>query len=355
MVYDIDSDRYNYHHNSKMPRLRRIFLSPSRFLLTVATISAFGFYLYTSNLTANSRFVDNGVLDRRLEKFVADDNTGDSMDFKPETGLPLDLNYTRNISKLIFNRVGKCGSRSMVHTIDILARKNNFPNMKSQVFTQKRLNEQEQAEFVAEVDVLDPPYIYNRHIDYVDFSRFGSEQPYGINLIRDPLDRTISFYYYTRFGDATYQREAGATMKDLNQTFDECVLFDKEECSTNNTFRIIPYFCGQDDMCRVPSRWALETAIRHVVKDYVFVGILEDFENTLRILEIIMPQFFGGASEAYSTIVTKGDVQSFKSVSRKEPAEVATTIMKQRMAYEYEFYDFVKRRMELIKKQLHLT
>ena len=33
------------------------------------------------------------------------------------------------------------------------------------------------------------------------YSRFGAVQPIHINLIRDPLDRLVSSYYYRRFGD----------------------------------------------------------------------------------------------------------------------------------------------------------
>ncbi|XP_070561377.1 uronyl 2-sulfotransferase-like [Ptychodera flava] len=343
-------------HLTVIMRIRRLFMSPSKFMLTAATVAAFCFYLYTTNLNANSRFA-NIAVDQRSNNYLPDSsnlNLGDNSEVRPDTGLPFNLNVTRNITKLIFNRVGKCGSRSMVHTIDIISRKNHFPHIKSDVFTQKRLNDQEQAEFVAEVDVLQPPYIYNRHVDYVDFSRFGSEQPMGINLIRDPLDRTVSFYYYTRFGDAITQRSA-SSIKDVNQTFDECVVKEREECNTNNTFRIIPYFCGQEDICRVPSRQALERAMLHVVRDYVFVGVLEDFNNTLLVFENVIPQFFAGAMDAYKSVLEKGDVQSFKSVSRKEPSEVAKTIMRERLALEYEFYDFVKKRMEYIKKQFGLT
>ena len=33
------------------------------------------------------------------------------------------------------------------------------------------------------------------------YSRFGAVQPIYINLIRDPLARMVSSYYYSRFGD----------------------------------------------------------------------------------------------------------------------------------------------------------
>ena len=38
-------------------------------------------------------------------------------------------------------------------------------------------------------------------MDLFLFFRFGAVQPIYINLIRDPLARLVSSYYYRRFGD----------------------------------------------------------------------------------------------------------------------------------------------------------
>ncbi|XP_077994503.1 uronyl 2-sulfotransferase-like [Glandiceps talaboti] len=266
-------------------------------------------------------------------------------------GLPLDLATTGNMSRLVFNRVGKCGSRSLVHTIDLLSKRLKFPHIKSKVFDKKRLKDHEKAEFAFEVDSYDPPFIYNRHLNFIDFGQFGAEEPHWINLIRDPLNRTISFYYYTRFGDGISSRPVD-NVQNPDQTFDDCVLLDKTECNATTIFAIIPYFCGQDPRCDVPTRWALETAKENVINHYIVIGVLEDFNSTLSVLEGVLPQFFKGATDAYRETREKGLVESYKSIQRKEPSDEVKRIMRERLSLEYEFYFFIRRRFELIKQQL---
>lgn len=46
------------------------------------------------------------------------------------------------------------------------------------------------------------PAFFHGHLAYLDFSRFSvSHPPIYINLIRRPLDRLVSYYYFLRFGD----------------------------------------------------------------------------------------------------------------------------------------------------------
>ena len=42
-------------------------------------------------------------------------------------------------------------------------------------------------------------------MDLFLFFRFGAVQPIYINLIRDPLDRLVSAYHFSRFGDYTLE------------------------------------------------------------------------------------------------------------------------------------------------------
>ncbi|XP_006824277.1 uronyl 2-sulfotransferase-like [Saccoglossus kowalevskii] len=326
-----------------MIRIGRIFISPARLVLMLGTVL---FFAVVFKLTSNhiSPLYSSGLLDTSL-RF-----TGDSP-LTPDMGLPLDPTAAWNESRVIFNRVSKVGSRSLLNVIMKLSQKNKFERARSPVFVKVFLNETGQKIFTKEIEVITPPFIYDRHLDYVDFERHASKPPTWINLTRDPVSRLVSFYYYTRFGDSFSVPEWTGAAEDFNQTFDQCVLQDKFECSTQNTFRVVPYFCGQDDECRTASRWAVEQAKRNVVEKFLFVGITEDFNSTLVVLERLLPQFFEGALESYKiTLSTIRD--QFKSKSKIEPSEEVLKIQRERMALEVEFYEFVKARMLLIKQQL---
>lgn len=49
------------------------------------------------------------------------------------------------------------------------------------------------------------------------------------------------------------------------------------------------------------SKWALEQAKYNLVNEYLLVGVTEELEDFIMILEAALPRFFKGATELYRT------------------------------------------------------
>lgn len=55
-------------------------------------------------------------------------------------------------------------------------------------------------------------------------------------------------------------------------------------------------------VCRnTGSRWALEQAKYNLINEYLLVGVTEELEDFVLILEAALPRFFKGAMELYKT------------------------------------------------------
>ncbi|XP_066286636.1 uronyl 2-sulfotransferase-like [Branchiostoma lanceolatum] len=204
---------------------------------------------------------------------------------------------------------------------------------------------------------LPTPSIYERHIFYVDFHQFGLQQPMYINLVRDPLEHRITGYYYMRFGrvgqNLTAYQKHRRTDEQKAQTFDECVFKDLWEYSAKGAraFVMTQFFCGHDDICMKPSQAAVEVAKENIRRHYAVVGVLEEFSSFLKVLEVVMPQFFRGAQDKWREIETK-KMKDQKTANKRPASEKARKIMRERLHMDYQVYDFIKERFHMQKTQL---
>ncbi|KAK3735827.1 hypothetical protein QZH41_019925, partial [Actinostola sp. cb2023] len=205
-------------------------------------------------------------------------------------------------ARIIYNRVGKCGSRYLLNMMSNVAEGNGFrlvdyTDDRILDSRKRKLSMSEQMQFITYIDKqLAPPFIFHGHFHFVDFAKFGVAKPVYINLIRDPLERFISAYYYSRFGDGRNRSWSfKGTEKQKNMSLDDCVLKNHSECFTpNKLLYIIPYFCGQPSGCRVYWERSLAQAIENVKINYLVVGVLEDVHNFIKVLEALLPHFFKG-------------------------------------------------------------
>uniref|UniRef100_A0A9J7Z5S8 Heparan sulfate 2-O-sulfotransferase 1 n=1 Tax=Cyprinus carpio carpio TaxID=630221 RepID=A0A9J7Z5S8_CYPCA len=210
---------------------------------------------------------------------------------------------------IIYNRVPKTASTSFTNIAYDLCGKNRFHVL--HINTTKNnpvMSLQDQMRFVRNVTSWREmkPGFYHGHVAYLDFTKFGVKgKPVYINIVRDPIERLVSYYYFLRFGD-DYRPGLRRRKQGDKKTFDECVSSGGSDCAPEKLWLQIPFFCGHYSECwNVGSRWALEQAKYNLVNEYLLVGVTEELEDFIMMLEAALPRFFRGATELYRTAVDR--------------------------------------------------
>ncbi|XP_028823805.1 uronyl 2-sulfotransferase-like isoform X2 [Denticeps clupeoides] len=260
-------------------------------------------------------------------------------------------------SQVVYNRVGKCGSRTVVLLLRALAERHQFSLVSSDIHNKTRLTKHEQVDLMRNISSIPQPYLYTRHVHFLNFSRL--EQPVYINIIRDPITRFLSNYFFRRFGDFRGEQNhliRTPGMKDDERYLDinVCILENYPECSNPRLFYIVPYFCGQHPQCREPGPWALERAKQNVVENFLLVGVLEELEDVLLLLERLLPHYFSDVLSIYKSPAFWRMGNLTGTVKKHTPTPAALQALFQRMRFEYDFYNFVRQQFHLLKKKIGL-
>ncbi|KAG8227597.1 hypothetical protein J437_LFUL000697 [Ladona fulva] len=255
---------------------------------------------------------------------------------------------------IIYNRVPKTASTSFMGIAYDLCKQNGFHVLHINVTGNMHvLTLANQAKFVLNVTQWDSmkPALYHGHMAYVEFSRFGvSQRPIYINLIRKPLDRLVSYYYFLRFGDDfrphLVRRKHGNKM-----SFDECVELKQPDCDPDNMWLQIPFFCGHAAGCwEVGNEWALAEAKQNLLRHYMLVGITEELPDFISLLESTLPQFFRGALAHYQN---SNRSHLRKTTQKVEPSLETVEAIKQSKVWqmENEFYEFAVEQFHFAKRR----
>jgi len=229
---------------------------------------------------------------------------------------PMELNNTRKAKKeiLFFNRVPKVGSQTTMELLKSLSIKNNFHYHKDR--TQKvetiKLTYNEENRLSNLVNSFQPSSVYVKHVCFTNFTKFNLPMPIYVNMVRDPVERVISWYYYVRA--PWYFVERKRAFPDLplpnpnwlRKDYDTCVRRGDKECryqdgdERDDFGQLTEFFCGQDDDCTgFNTEVAMRKAKENVEKHYAVVGVLEELNKTLTVLEHYVPRFFKGAKDVY--------------------------------------------------------
>jgi dermatan/chondrotin sulfate uronyl 2-O-sulfotransferase UST len=93
------------------------------------------------------------------------------------------------------------------------------------------------------------------------------------------------------------------------------------------------------------SQSVLDQAKRNVESEFAVVGVLEDLNTTLAVLEKYIPRFFKGATQIYFD-----EIKKFLNINRNENkpkvSEEVKNIVRKNISREIEFYEFCKERLQ---------
>ncbi|XP_020291811.1 heparan sulfate 2-O-sulfotransferase 1-like isoform X2 [Pseudomyrmex gracilis] len=262
---------------------------------------------------------------------------------------------TENNIVVIYNRVPKTASTSFMGLVYDLCKQNKYHvlhiNVTNNMHTLTLANQVQFANNITNWNAIKPAF-YHGHMAFLNFEKFGvNRTPLYINLLRKPLDRFVSYYYFLRYGDNfrphLTRRKHGDT-----KTFDECIKIGQPDCNLNNMWLQIPFLCGHDPACwKVGNSWALEEAKRNLQRHYFLIGITEELNDFVEVLESVLPQFFKGG---HNLFLHNNKSHLRQTTQKLDPLPETVDKIQHSVVWkmENELYNFALEQFHAVKKRL---
>ena len=268
------------------------------------------------------------------------------------------LKRMRNTQTQFYNRLAKTGSTTTDIIIRKLAKRHHFDVRYSTIHRYRKLKTEDRHDLVATLRNASTPWIYVRHIYYLDVAEFGNDAPIYINTVREPIERMNSEYHWQRRSKAEIMNLWGQNGTG-QMTFDECIAkyYEKDyrKCFIWNMQNyMVRFFCGQADVCTDPGPDALNLAKKHIETQYGVIGDIDDFRTFFKLLEICVPQFFGGADQLYYESFYATDLHKNAGQYSDVPSVKTVSYLKNALKYEYELYYFIRQRYFAFVRFLHM-
>ncbi|XP_071812143.1 heparan sulfate 2-O-sulfotransferase hst-2-like isoform X2 [Apostichopus japonicus] len=247
---------------------------------------------------------------------------------------------------IIYNAVPKCASRTLHVAITGLRKHNG----KGRIYTNVKPTAGCSSDNTANRSCLAHMYGNMRSLSFIRLHVPFIEMPSNfvmINMVRDPMDRWISKYYFQIYGDSTSEMNKTG----WRETFDECLANKRTYCDPKYEPGAMKFFCGLDVGCRNLSRWTLDRA-KHNLNRYLVVGYREDVESMLRVIELLLPKTTVGIYDQY--VKNLNSTRKFQTKKKPAISEETRTTLRRKLALHYEFYNFVRLKFDKLKKDLGL-
>lgn len=267
---------------------------------------------------------------------------------------------------VVFSVPPKCGSRTLLLVVNALKEDKNDSFGEIRTLVDFKIVEkgsiQQKINYInrAITETRLPAFLYT-HAFYMPYGH--DETGHGtdrvvirISIIRDPFERKLSHYYYSRFRDSEPETKEELvwrnSMKSIRQeSYDDCVRLRRSECVAELfSVRLITQFCGYERGCRKANRFALERAKENVRNRFLIVGIMEEYEDFIRLLEKLLPDMFAGSIDKYKRIMESERESSMKTTHKIKPNNSTIAKVKNMMKFDYELYHFIKERFHEQKK-----
>ena len=321
-------------HSDK--RTQSAFESGSRSLannkcVTAVVLSFFAATIYASYLYFGSPIISSGSNSEAQ-------NLNSERDVKS-------ICHPKEPTVLVYNRVPKAGSSSMTNLLSKLSSKNNFDmlgwfDLPSHDYDAVR-------DAIQKALKSNKKTVIAQHFHFpelVDGDRVGY-----INVMRNPISRCTSQYYYLRYGDRSEKDREKILEKFGDLSIDDCINSGNLTCFNCEGWRQAIFFCGRDGgVCKQMSADSILERAKSTIDVHYTVGAIEDFEGTVKVMEKLYPSFFKGGMDILAKVkpqrVTKGIEQYIP------PSEDSKKVIQGILRQDMDLYKYVVDKLEIMKQ-----
>ncbi|CAH1798040.1 unnamed protein product [Owenia fusiformis] len=270
-------------------------------------------------------------------------------------------NDNRDKALIIYSEMPKCGSGTFVRILSDVCKYSKHYRTKYTWPTPSPVELQSvesKQKYVSSKILPLRPYIFMGHLSFLDFIELGNKQPLYIDIVRDPVERWISLYYYKRVSPFHIKR-LNLTRKERNRTMDNCMkiwisltgCLGRSIKATADCLKTKPYMgCKDEKIVSSYPTWfsgqyinsslmSLQRAKTNIEKYYTFIGITEHFEETLKAMETILPSFTNEFTRMFKT--TRNQNVGHNKV---RPSDDNIDVIKELLSDDYELYGFIRQR-----------
>lgn len=262
---------------------------------------------------------------------------------------------------LLMTPILKCGATAMRNLLKVLKNENKFDLVISQPKKAELVHIPQmklQRDLAGNASSFSRPTALMQSFAYINFTSHHLRKPIHISLVRAPVERAISWFYHARAPFQLVERHNRfpdtkfPTRKFLKKDLETCLKDRRDkECryvvGQEVLGHTIEFFCGHDAFCPIfGNREGLNRAMQVVEKDFAVVGILEDWDKTLAVLEHYIPRYFKGVTKIYDERLKGDKIMTNENFYKPNVDPKAREFLNRNFTVENEFYDFLRQRLD---------